>query len=445
MTSLSFPKEIAIKPLADAPNCAITVPGSKSITNRALILASLCATLPGHEDNHPNYMSVLTNALESEDTLVMVQALQKLGISVHCNWNSRQIGVKPTAGNIKAEQADLFLANSGTSIRFLTALVCLGKGTFRLDGIARMRERPIKDLLTALAQLGVDIKSENQNGCPPVIVNANGLSGGTISVRGDVSSQYLSALLMVAPLAKSDVRITIEGDLVSWPYVDMTMRMMRQFGVEVHCKDKREFHIPGNQKYRAQTFAIEPDASSASYFAAAAAICGGRVQLQGLNYDDSCQGDVRFVDLLEKMGCEIERGMDGVTVHGKYLRGIDVDMNDISDTVMTLGVVALFAQGPTTIRNVAHIRHKETDRLKALAEELRRLGADVDEQADGLTIKPSRLDGTLVQTYNDHRMAMSLSLVGLRVPEVVIDNPGCVQKTYPTFFEDLEKLRTIEQ
>jgi 3-phosphoshikimate 1-carboxyvinyltransferase len=380
----------------------------------------------------------------------MVDCLRRLGIGVECDWANAEITVPATHGQIPATSADLYVANSGTTMRFLTAVVALGHGRYRLDGIPRMRERPIQDLLDALQQLGVNTRSETANGCPPVIVEANGLPGGSVRIKGDVSSQFLSGLLMAAPLAQHDVVIEVDGPLVSWPYVSMTVKLMKQFGALVNAANRRRFHIAGRHHYTARTLDIEPDASAASYFAGAAAITGGEVKLLGLAGDryasrawteDSLQGDLRFLDVLTQMGCRLLTVDDFLVLRGGRLRGIDVDMNDISDTVMTLAAVACFADGPTTIRNVAHIRHKETDRLAALATELRRLGAGVEELADGLKIIPGALHGAEVETYNDHRMAMSLALVGLKVPGVVIKNPACVAKTYPGFFDDLEKLR----
>jgi 3-phosphoshikimate 1-carboxyvinyltransferase len=303
-----------------------------------------------------------------------------------------------------------------------------------------MRERPIEDLLAALRQLGADVHSEAGNGCPPVILQAAGLKGGSARVRGSISSQFLSALLMVAPLAKNHVTIEVDGPLVSWPYVTMTLAMMRGIGLDVEMGPGPRFAIAAGQRAQPMDILVEPDASAASYFFAAAALTGGQVTVSDLT-TASLQGDVGFVDILEQMGCRVKRGSDGITVHGGPLHGVDVDMNAISDTVMTLGAVACFASGPTTIRNVAHIRHKETDRLAALATELRRVGAGVIEFADGLTIIPGRIHGATIETYDDHRVAMSLALVGLKVPGIVITNPGCVAKTYPRFFEELEKLR----
>jgi 3-phosphoshikimate 1-carboxyvinyltransferase len=439
----TYPDQLEIRPFGGPVSATVTVPGSKSITNRALVLGAL-ASYASEVD--------LVGALRSEDTELMIGALARLGFSVRTSWDSDPpvltIGPQEQPGDDYAPYpAELYLGNSGTTMRFLAALVTLGKGRFRLDGNPRMRERPIEDLLTALGQVGVRAFSERGNGCPPVVIEAKRFwTGRGLRVRGDVSSQFLSALLMVAPVAVSDsgsFTIDVDGPLVSTPYVDMTVRMISDWGLPIvregtsfkTCHSGAHgYHPPENLRYL-----IEPDASAASYFWAAAAILGGRVTVSGLARD-SLQGDVAFVDLLAQMGCRVEECDAGITVHGGPLRGIDVDMNAISDTVMTLAAVASFADGPTRIRNVAHIRHKETDRIAAVATELRRLGAEVEEFADGLTITPRPLHGAAVETYNDHRMAMSLALVGLKVPGVVIKNPGCVAKTYPGYWDDLNRL-----
>jgi 3-phosphoshikimate 1-carboxyvinyltransferase len=429
----SHPDPLPIQPLRRPPMATVRVPGSKSITNRALVLAALNSNCYGCE---------LHGVLRSEDTEVMVEALRQLGFLVRTDWNTALIHVdkEEDQDRIPTAKADLFVANSGTTMRFLTALVSLGHGRYRLDGVPRMRERPIEDLLSALRQLGVRARSEPGNGCPPVLVEANGLRGGAVKIKGDVSSQFLSGLLMAASAAEAEVYLDVEGPLVSAPYVAMTVEMMRHWGRHVETTTDHHFRIPGGQETRLGRYDIEPDASAASYFWAAAAITGGEVYVQDLTIH-SLQGDVRFVEVLEEMGCTVVRGETGLTVKGGARHGIDVDMNDISDTVMTLAAVACFAEGPTTIRNVAHIRHKETDRLAALATELRRVGAGIEEFADGITILPAPLHGAAIETYNDHRMAMSLALVGLQVPGIVIKNPACVSKTYPGFFADLEKLR----
>jgi 3-phosphoshikimate 1-carboxyvinyltransferase len=419
--------EIAITPCGPIHG-SIRPPGSKSITNRALVCAALAQGT-----------STLTGALDSEDTRVMIDSLQRLGIAIESSEQGTRLEVQGCGGVIPANQADLFVGNSGTTIRFLTAMVALGHGTYGLSGIPRMHQRPIGDLAEALRQLGADVTCESPGGCPPVVVRANGLRGGKAQIRGDVSSQFLSGLLMVCPLAASEVALVVQGELVSKPYIEMTLAVMRAFGFAVLGGDLRGFVIRGGQSYRGCKYEIEPDASAASYFWGGAAVTGGCVAIEGLPAD-SLQGDVRFVDCLARMGCGISLERSSTSVIGGKLRGIDVDLNAISDTVPTLAVVALFAEGPTTIRNVAHIRHKETDRIGDLARELRKLGATVEERADGLTIVPGPLRGAAIDTYNDHRMAMSFALAGLRIPGVTIRDPKCTAKTYPHFFEDLKRL-----
>ncbi len=430
---MNLPDPLPIQPLDRPPRAVVRVPGSKSITNRAMVLAALYA----------NRECRLHGALRSEDTEIMAEALKHLGFGIDADWKHHQIRVilPPGSDVIPAQEADLFCANSGTTMRFLTAMVALGKGRYRLDGVERMRQRPMYDLLDALQQMGVQAYSEHGNGCPPVIVEASGMAGGTVRLRGDTSSQFLSGLLMAAPLARGPIRIEIVGLLVSQPYVAMTVAMLRQFGV--HQVDELPgpvfvLHRPTHSA--PQEYRIEPDASAASYFFAAAAIAEGTVTVADLPYD-GLQGDVHFVDLLEQMGCQVVRSDQGITVIGGPLHGIDADMNAVSDTVMTLAAVACFADGPTTIRNVGHIRYKETDRLAALAVELRRAGVEVEERSDGLTIQPRPLRPAVFETYNDHRMAMSLALLGLRRPGMAIRDPKCVAKTYPEFFADLEQLR----
>jgi 3-phosphoshikimate 1-carboxyvinyltransferase len=407
---------------------SIRPPGSKSITNRALICAALA-----------DGPSVLRGALDSEDTRVMLQSLQRLGISAQADIERGVVDVHGCAGRIPASEADLFLANSGTSIRFLTALVTLGRGDYRLDGVSRMRQRPIADLIETLNQLGAQVRSEHDNGCPPVVVLADGLPGGGATIRGDISSQFLSGLLMAMPYAASPVELAVEGQLVSQPYVRMTTAVMAAFGVDVDDARLTRFRVEPGRRYGPRDYAIEPDASAASYFWAAAAISGGQVTVEGLTRD-ALQGDVAFVDCLARMGCQVDQRHGGIQVTGGRLRGIDVDMNAISDTVQTLAAVALYADSPTHITGVGHIRHKETDRIGDLARELRRLGARVDELPDGLRIEPCQPQAAVIETYNDHRMAMSLALIGLRSPGIVITNPACTEKTYPKFFDDLDRL-----
>jgi len=423
----TYPETLELFPVTGGVAKTIAVPGSKSITNRALVLAALAQAKDGCR---------LEGVLRSEDTEVMVDCLRKLGFRLDVDWDRSEIAVASNSHRlIPAAHAELFAANSGTSIRFLSALVSLGKGTYRLDGVARMRERPIQDLLDALRQLGVSARSELGNGCPPVVIDAQGIVGGTVEIRGNTSSQFLSALMMIAPFTEKGLTIRLSGELVSEPYIVMTRRMLESWGAAIDQPETGVYQIAPGLDGERTSYAIEPDASAASYFFAAAAVLQGRVTVLGLP-EPSLQGDVAFVDVLEQMGCRVERCSNGITVHGRPLRGVDVDMNAISDTVMTLGAVACFAVGPTTIRNVGHIRHKETDRIAALAAELRKVGAEVEEFAEGLRITPRPLHGAMIETYKDHRMAMGLALVGLRVPGVVIRNPGCVAKTYPGFWRD---------
>jgi len=390
-----------------------------------------------------NGTSTLVGALDSEDTRVMVESLGRLGIRVEAVDDGTTLRVHGCGGQIPVSSADLFVGNSGTTIRFLAAVCAIGHGTYRLDGIQRMRERPIADLFDALNQLGANCSGEQQAGFPPVIVKAAGLGGGNVCVRGDVSSQFLSGLMLAAPYASADVQIQVQGVLVSKPYIEMTRQIMEAFSATVVAEhDFAAFRIAAPQKYSARGYSIEPDASAASYFWAAAAITGGEVTVEGLSRN-SLQGDVRFVDCLAQMGCRVSSSANTFTVSGRAARGIDLDMNAISDTAQTLAVVSLFTNGPTTIRGVAHIRHKETDRIGDLARELRKFGARVDEFPDGLRITPppSLTPGPIeIETYNDHRMAMSFALAGLVSPNVVIRNPGCTAKTYPRFFDDLAQL-----
>jgi 3-phosphoshikimate 1-carboxyvinyltransferase len=435
---MNYPAELPITPLVRPPHVSVSVPGSKSITNRALVLAALCSQTGG---------CVLTGVLRSEDTEIMIDCLRRLGFGLTEDWAANTVTVhdNPSERIIPAAEADLYVGNSGTTVRFVTAMLALGDGRYRLDGVPRMRERPIEDLLDALRQLGVHAHSETGNGCPPVVLEPDGSHGAGATIRADVSSQFLSALLMIAPLTNRGDRgftVRVEGPVVSEPYIDMTLAMMDRWGARWEYDTTRReysFGLDSRSNYcNPDTYAVEPDASAASYFFASAAITGGSVTVRGMKRD-MLQGDVKFVDCLEQMGCEVVYGDDGITVVGRPLRGIDTDMNAISDTVMTLAAVACFADGPTTIRNVGHIRHKETDRIAAVAAELRKVGAEVDEFPDGLRISRPQVRYHM-DTYNDHRMAMSLALVGLKVPGVVVNNPGCVAKTYPGFWEDFAQL-----
>lgn len=425
-----MPDEISIQPLARPPDAAIRVPGSKSITNRALVAAALAEG-----------KSHLHGALFSDDTRYMLEALRTLGVPVEADEPAARLAVEGAAGRVPAAAADLFVGNSGTTIRFLTALVALGRGQYRLDGIPRMRQRPIEPLLDSLRQLGADAYSESGTGCPPVIVRAAGLAGGRARMRGDLSSQFFSALLLVAPLTPRGIELAVEGELVSKPYVDLTAAVMRAFGASISHDEYWRLTVPGGQKYRARDYEIEPDASNASYFFAAAALTGGHVRVEGLGRD-SAQGDYRFLDILERMGCRVERGAAATGVWGpERLRGVEEEMSDFSDQAQTLAALAPFAGSPTTVRGIAHTRLQETDRVAAMVAELRRLGQEVEEYPDGLRITPAPVRPAAMHTYDDHRMAMAFALVGLRAPGIRLLDPACVAKTFPDYFSRLDQLR----
>lgn len=430
-----YPLVQMIHPVSGPVKAVCPVPGSKSVSNRALVLAALGASVGPCE---------LSGLLQSEDTEVMVDSLERLGWRVQVDWaNCHARLSRPLMDSlgrevVPARHADLFVANSGTTMRFLAAVCSLGNGEYRLDGVERMRERPLGDLIEALRMAGADVDGELRGDCPPVRIRSSGWKSHSIQVGGQVSSQFLSGLLLAAPFAGREILIETTGQLVSEPYVDMTVRMIRDWGGQVETLPGGKFLFPRQSPCQRTSYDIEPDASAATYFWAMAAITGGDVLVPGLGIG-SLQGDVAFVDCLEKMGCTVTRERSGIRVRGGKLTGIQVDMNAISDTVMTLAVVALFADGPTVIERVGHIRHKETDRLRAVATELGRLGARVVETADGLVIQPGLLHADRVRTYKDHRMAMSLALVGLRLPGLEVDDPGCVAKTYPWFWRDFER------
>jgi 3-phosphoshikimate 1-carboxyvinyltransferase len=410
----------------------IRVPGSKSVTNRALLIAALA-------DGN----STLENALVSEDSTHMVTSLRRLGFAVERTDHdpaTATFDIIGESGHIPTAEADLFVGNSGTTARFLTAAIGLGKGVYHIDGVPRMRERPISPLLDALQPLlPADAHIDSDDGKFPLTIYADGLQGGLTRLDASASSQFLSALLLVAPYADAPVQIELSGALVSEPYIETTIRMMAQFGIVVDRPSQRLFRLP-NSHYQGQRYAVEPDASNATYFFAAAAVSGGIVTVPYLTRD-SLQGDLHFLDVLAQMGCTVTYSAVGVTVRGpSQLHGIDVDMNAISDTAQTLAAIAPFADGPVTIRNIAHVRHKETDRITALVTELRRLGVQVEEFTDGLRIQPGGMHGATVQTYQDHRMAMAFAVAGLRTPGVVIADPDCTHKTFPDFFDRFAKL-----
>ena len=434
IANASFRQDIiAMQPISRAISGTAAVPGSKSITNRALLIAALAGG-----------PSTLTGALFSDDTRYMAGALNQLGITVRGDEDAERFDVEGGDGTFPASSGMLFVGNSGTTARFLTAALTLGAGEFHLDGVPRMRERPIAPLIDALNQLGADVSSVEGNGCPPLVVRAHGLRGGTARLAGDTSSQFFTGLLIAAPYAETGVRIEVDGELVSRPYITITADVMTAFGVtpEIDDTDWRSFAVAPGQRYRGRHYVVEPDASNASYFFAAAAVTGGEIAVDGLG-SRSHQGDLQFVRVLETMGCEVTMTETSTAVRGPadgILRGGEFDFNAISDTAQTLAAIAPFADGPVTIRGIAHNRVKETDRIGAVATELRKLGQVVDELADGMTIRPHPVTPAEIETYDDHRMAMSFAITGLRANGVSILDPACVAKTFPSFFDRLADL-----
>jgi 3-phosphoshikimate 1-carboxyvinyltransferase len=406
-------------------NATLTLPGSKSYTHRALMAAALAAG-----------ESVLTNALAAEDTELTAAALAQLGAGI--DWQGTTISVTGRAGRWLPVAAPIYLGNSGTSMRFLTALVALGAGEYLLTGTERLCQRPLGELLTALGAMGVRAASEKGDGCPPVRVTG-GLTGGRAQLSGAISSQYLSALLFIGPLAPKGLKLDITGELVSRPYVDLTLEVLSDFGIASYREGYRYFELPGDQCYQPREYQIEADASSASYFWAAAALTGGRATITNLSLDSS-QGDAAFPRVLERMGCAIKSTPAGLMVQGGPLGGVTVDMATMPDLVPTLAVLAAFATGDTVITGVAHLRHKESDRLAAVAKELGKLGIEARETADGLVIRGGAPMGAVIDTYNDHRIAMSFAVAGLKTPGVSISDPDCVAKSFPDFWEYFDRL-----
>ena len=411
----------------------VKLPGSKSISNRTLLLAALA------EGN-----SEVRGLLDSDDTQRMLEALAQLGVQLDGSADTGNFRVQGCGGKFPQKQADLFLGNAGTAFRPLTAALALSSGHYKLSGVPRMHERPIGDLVDALRQIGADISYLGQEGYPPLQISPAAIrAGGEISIRGNVSSQFLTALLMAVPLTQADTRINVVGELISKPYIEITLNLMRQFGVEVSRDGWQSFQIAGGQHYRSPGVVhVEGDASSASYFLAAGAIGKGPVRVEGVG-KNSIQGDVRFVETLQQMGAHITIGDSWIEVSGTgKLNALDVDLNHIPDAAMTIAVAALFADGTTTIRNVASWRVKETDRLSAMATELRKVGATVEEGADYLRITPPQqlLANAVIDTYDDHRMAMCFSLVALGGVPIRINDPKCVGKTFPDYFQVLQQI-----
>ncbi|WOT06816.1 3-phosphoshikimate 1-carboxyvinyltransferase [Shewanella youngdeokensis] len=422
--------QLRIEPI-DKVSGTINIPGSKSISNRALLLATLAEGT-----------TTLTNLLDSDDIRYMLASLKQLGVNYRLSENNTVCELDGIAGTLNSESAQsLFLGNAGTAMRPLCAALTLGQGEFTLTGEPRMEERPIGDLVDSLRQLGADVTYLKVDGYPPLTINSTGLNGGKVEIAGDLSSQFLTALLMVAPLAQGDVNIQIKGELVSKPYIDITLALMQQFGVNVTNNNYESFVIKTGQRYVSPgKILVEGDASSASYFLAAGAIKGGEVKVTGVG-KLSIQGDVKFADVLAQMGADIQWGDDYIIARGGKLKAVDLDMNHIPDAAMTIATAALFAEGTTHIRNIYNWRIKETDRLAAMATELRKVGAIVDEGHDYISITPPIKPNTAnIDTYNDHRMAMCFSMLAFAECGITINEPECTSKTFPDYFNQFTAL-----
>ena len=421
---------IEVTPVRGPLLSSVRAPGSKSITNRALLLAAMA-----------DGPSQVRGALFCDDTRYMLGALRQLDFKIVEDETSGLLEVEGRGGLIPAESGDLFVGGAGTAMRFLSGFLTLASGRFRLDGNPRMRERPLGELIEALHALGVKARSELDNQCPPVIIEGEPgrFAGGAVTVHADRSSQFVSALLLPAPLWKNGLRLEVIGE-AGRPFVEMTLHLMQRWGAETRVEGE-SIIIPGGQKYRPQRFEVESDASSASYFAAAAMLCGGSVVIENIGRG-SIQGDLRFIEILRQMGATVRWSANAVEVSGGgAFHGIDLDMSGMPDMVPTLAVLAPFADSPTRIRKVGFIRHHESDRIAALAAELKRMGAKVEEFDDGLEVHPSKLNAAAIKTYDDHRIAMSFAIVGLRLAGLIIENPSCTSKTYPGFFTQLAALR----
>lgn len=414
--------EIQTKEIRD---CNIDLPGSKSYTHRLLIAAALA-----------DGVSVIRKPLRSEDTLLTMAALRQMGITIEDH--GERVVVHGGGGLLKPSAESIYLANSGTSMRLLMGVAALGAGPYELTGTDRMAERPVTDLLDALSQIGVTAESVRNTGCPPLRIDGGNIPGGKISIDCSVSSQYLSALLLMAPYTKDGLEIEVR-ELVSRPYVELTLDIMERLGVKVARKGYEWFKVSGGQVYAAGDYTVEPDCSQASYFWAAAAVTGKRIKVMDIS-EKSRQGDVRFARVLEKMGCTVFPEEDGIAVQGPALHGVTVDMSDMPDVVPTLAVVAAFAEGETRVTNVAHLREKECDRLGCVAAELNRMGGAAIATETGLVIQGGGLKGAQIATYDDHRMAMCFAVAGLVVPGVVIENESCVEKSFPEYWKVFDTL-----
>ena len=409
----------------------VRLPGSKSISNRTLLLAAIASGT-----------TQIRGLLDADDIDFMLEALRALGVQFDRRPDTDCVEVRGAGGAFPVKRASLFLGNAGTAFRPLTAALALSKGEYVLDGAPRMRERPIRDLVDALRLLGADVRYSGADGFPPLAIGQGMIRLGNVTMRGDVSSQFLTAMLMALPISGGGATIEIAGELISKPYIDITLKLMQRFGVAVEREDWKRFRVPVHSAYVSPgTIVVEGDASSASYFLAAGAIAGGPVRVQGVGRD-SAQGDVAFADTLAAMGAQVSAGGDWIEVRGSgQLKGIDADFNAIPDAAMTAAATALFAEGPTTLRNIGSWRVKETDRIAAMANELGKLGAVCEQGPDWLrVVPPRRLSAATIDTYDDHRMAMSLSLAALGGVTIRINNPDCVRKTFPDYFVEFQRL-----
>jgi len=423
-------KEIEIKPIKRL-DAVVSMPGSKSYTQRALIIAALAEGT-----------SFLRNALRSEDTGYLIEALRALGADIFVQ--DEDIIVKGTGGKILNPGRELYLGNNGTAMRFLTGIATLGHGEYILTGDTRLRERPVKPLLDALSEAGIDARGRDGSGFPPIRINAAGFPGGNFILSNIESSQYVSALLITAPCGAGDTVVELRGRIPSMPYVEMTREAMNIFGVPV-AKETPNLFCVKRGTYRGIKYLVEGDVSSASYFFLAAAICGGKVRVENVN-PQTLQGDIGLLDIMEELGCTVRRGDRMIEVTGGDLRGGEhfFDLGDMPDMVPTLAVLAACRPGRTVITNVPHLRLKESDRLAALAAELKRTGIPAEETEDGIVIEGGKPRGAVIETYDDHRIAMSFAVLGLAVPGTRIRNPGCVGKSYPGFWQEMEKIENVK-
>ncbi len=421
----------------------VKLPGSKSLTNRALIMASFARG-----------KTVLLNVLDCDDSRYLIAALRELGVSIEKGTDEDTLRVSGVDGPFPVRKGRFYVGNAGTAARFLTAALAAGGGDYVVDGDERMRQRPIQHLVQALRDLGADVSAPT--GCPPITIGQNSILGGRVNIPGSVSSQFISAILMAAPLAPRSVQLFVTEDLVSRPYLDLTIEGMKAFGANVRVSHKGYnaqpvFEVIAGCGYRGrEEYFVEGDASAASYFYGAAAVSGSSIRVEGVGKESS-QGDARCADALAAMGCRVKKERDAITVAGPrppqgILKGVDYDCNEIPDVVPTLAVVALFAHGRTRLRGVGHLRHKESDRIASVASEIRKLGGTVKELPDGLEIEgtlgpqPSPLHGARIETWDDHRIAMAFSLAGLEIEGVVLEKPQVVSKSFPEYFEVLRSL-----